>query len=271
MTISEWISYARQKISNIGISSASLDAELIAGFVLGRERTWLRAFGDETLDQEIIDKLELLLKKRLEFYPIAYITGAKNFYGRDFLVNENTLIPRPETEDLVECTLQEIKSKKYKILDVGTGSGCIPITIALESPGADIYAVDVSQKALDVAKENAKKLQANVHFRKSNLLNDVDDIKFDIITANLPYVDENWETSREIKHEPKIALFAEQNGLDLIYQLITSAPAKIKSDSRLILESDPCQHKDIVDFAAKYGFELKYIKNYITVFNFNLN
>ncbi len=274
MVISEWLKYAKQKISSVGIKSAELDAELIAGFILGRERTWLRAFGEEILNQEIIDELELLLEKRLNFYPIAYILGFKNFYGRDFFVNENTLIPRPETEDLVEITLSTAEdfSGEIKILDVGTGSGCIPVTLALENPRISASGVDISEKALKVANENAKNLNAKVDFWQSNLLKNIpENIKYDIITANLPYVDESWKTSKEITHEPSLALFAENKGLDLIYKLITQAPQKLKSDSRLILESDPCQHREIIDFATKYGFELKYIKNYITVFKLNLN
>jgi release factor glutamine methyltransferase len=131
------------------------------------------------------------LKRRQNHEPVAYILGSKEFYGREFVVTPDTLIPRPETEAIIDL-VKELSLEKLKILDVGTGSGCIAITLKLELPESDVMAVDISEKALVVAEKNADNLHANLEFKQSDLLKNVDE-KFDIIVANLPYVDKNWE------------------------------------------------------------------------------
>ena len=204
-----------------------------------------------------------------ENYPKAYKEGVKDFYGRDFVVSPNVLIPRPETEMMVDTVLNlagkaylpgvkpkpRVLPKDLRILDVGTGSGCIAITLALELPEAKVTACDISKKALAVAKENAKKFDAKVKFVQSNLLDNVDG-DFDIVVANLPYVDNEWEwlDYEALSHEPRIALFAKNHGLELVYKLIEQvAERKIK---HLVLEADPCQHEQIVNFADKKGLKL---------------
>lgn len=189
-----------------------------------------------------------------------------DFYGRDFIVNSDVLIPRPETEMMIDAVLnlvgkpyltgvkpsEAVLPKDLKIVDVGTGSGCIAVTLKLELPEARVVAADVSGKALDVARENANKLGAGVEFIKSDLLDKVDFMP-DLVVANLPYVDENWEwlDKEALSHEPSLALYAENGGLELIYKLIDQvAERKIK---HLVLEADPCQHERIIDYADKKG------------------
>ncbi len=200
--------------------------------------------------------------------PKAYETGYQDFYGRDFLVTKDTLIPRPETEQLIDEVLS-LAGKPFLpgvkpssrtlptnpiIIDVGTGSGCIAITIKKELPETIVYAVDISEKALKVAKDNAKAHKVNIEFRKSNLLENTEDIKPNLIIANLPYVDESWEwlDKEALSVEPSLALYAGDHGLALIKKLIDTANSKY-----IILEADPCQHKDIVKYASKRGFSLK--------------
>lgn len=192
-----------------------------------------------------------------------------NFYGRDFEINSDVLIPRPETEMMVDAVLNlagkaylpgvkptpRVLPENFNILDVGTGSGCIAITLALELPEAKVIACDISKKALVVAKKNAKKLDTKVEFVQSDLMNNIEG-DFDIVVANLPYVDEEWEwLDREaLSREPRIALFAKNHGLKLIYKLIDQVvERKIK---HLVLEADPCQHEKIIDYAAKKGLKL---------------
>lgn len=192
-----------------------------------------------------------------------------NFYGRDFEINSDVLIPRPETEMMVDAVLNlaskaylpgvkpapRVLPENFNILDVGTGSGCIAITLALELPEAKVTACDISKKALVVAKKNVKKLGAKVEFVQSDLMNNIEG-DFDIVVANLPYVDEEWEwlDHEALSREPRIALFAKNHGLELIYKLIDQVvERKIK---HLVLEADPCQHEKIVDYAAKKGLKL---------------
>ena len=192
-----------------------------------------------------------------------------DFYGRDFTVTSDVLIPRPETEMMIDMVLNivgesylpGVKPGKAKlprsitIMDVGTGSGCIAVTLKLKIPEARIVAVDVSEKALKVARENAERFNANVEFVKSNLLSEVGIIP-DLVVANLPYVDENWEwiDKKALSAEPREALYADNHGLELILKLINQVCAK--DIHHLVLEADPCQHDEIISYASKKGLKL---------------
>ena len=197
--------------------------------------------------------------------PIAYQRGVQDFYGRDFIVTRNVLIPRPETEQIIDeikslagkPILPGIKPPKRQlpenptIIDVGTGSGCIAITLAKELPEATIYATDISKPALEIAQKNAIKHSVSPTFIISHLL---DKVKFtpDVVVANLPYVDEKWDwlDKEALSYEPSIALYAKDQGLALIKELIDEC--KERKIEYLILEADPCQHQKIVAYAKDY-------------------
>ena len=213
--------------------------------------------------------------------PLAYQHGIQDFYGRDFIVNEDVLIPRPETEQLIDIVLN-LAGKSYlsgvkpsprqlppnpKILDVGTGSGCIAITLKKELPDAEITATDISPKALQLAQKNAITHGTPIHFIISHLLKKVN-FTPDVIVANLPYVDQNWEwLDREaLSYEPAIALYADDNGLSLIKELIIEASNR--HTPHLILESDPCQHTQIIQFASRYSFKSISTIGYILHFKY---
>ena len=211
--------------------------------------------------------------------PEAYKRGVQDFYGRDFKVTSDVLIPRPETEMIVDAILNLV-GKPYlpgvkpsaakfpedlTIVDVGTGSGCIAITLKLELPEAKVMGVDISEGALKVARENAKKYEADVELIKSDLLGAVD-FQPDLVVANLPYVDENWEwiDKEALSKEPSLALYAEDGGLALIKKLIDQVTErKIK---HLILEADPCQHERIQEYAKKKGLTLSETRGFILYF-----
>jgi release factor glutamine methyltransferase len=149
----------------------------------------------------------------------------------------------------------QLNSKKPSILDLGTGSGAIAITLALELPNTEITASDISDKALAVAKQNAERLGATVEFVKSDLLQNICNKQFDIIVTNLPYVDPAWETSPEIVHEPETALFATDSGLELVKKLIEQSPNHLTMNGLLVLELDPRQIKTVKKIAEKHGFK----------------
>lgn len=193
----------------------------------------------------------------------------KDFYGYDFLVTKDILIPRPETEQLIDMVLslagvpylpgvkptKRVLPEHPAILDVGTGSGCIAITLAKKLPEANITACDISTPALTVATKNAENLQANVNFCHSDLLNNID-FTPDLIVANLPYVDPDWPwlDKEALSQEPSLALYADDHGLALIKKLIVQASTRhIK---HLILEADPCEHDEIIQYAEKYKYKL---------------
>ena len=215
--------------------------------------------------------------------PAAYSHGYQDFYGRNFIVTPDTLIPRPETEQMVDSVLNlagipylpgvkpapRILSSNPIILDVGTGSGCIAVTIKKEYPEATVYASDISEEALSVASKNAATHDTPIHLYISYLLDKVNsrDIPTpDVLVANLPYVDKDWAwlDTAALSHEPATALFADDHGLKLIKELITQA-----ADLRipyLILEADPCQHSAIISYATKKGLQHLETRGFILTF-----
>lgn len=252
MNVSSWLK--RAATSQI----SHLDAELILAHALHKERVFLHAHPDYELTESEQKKAEDYLKRRQNHEPVAYILGSKEFYGREFAVTPDTLIPRPETEAIIDL-VKELSLEKPKILDVGTGSGCIAITLKLELPESDVMAVDISEKALAVAEKNANNLHANLEFKKSDLLKNVDE-KFDIIVANLPYVDKNWDwLSPELDFEPETALYSEDFGLKDIKNLILESNTKLAEQGKLILESDISQHKAIESF-VKSNTNMRLVK-----------
>ena len=193
-----------------------------------------------------------------------------NFYGREFSVNTDVLIPRPETEMMIDTALNlvgkayllGVRPSKAKlphdltIIDVGTGSGCIAVTLKLELPEARVVASDVSEEALKVARQNAKRLGAEIEFAQADLLDGVEVVP-DLAVANLPYVDENWEwiDKKALNKEPSLALYAEDGGLAIIKRLIDQVVER--GIKQLILEADPCQHERIEKYANKKGLTLR--------------
>ena len=257
-TVEDWLKIAREKLTKAEIPSANLDAELILAKVLRVERTFLHAHPNKKLNQAQIFHANNWLNRRVKRIPLAYIFGKKEFYGRNFAVNPKVLVPRPETETLIEMYKKFARDKKT-ILEIGTGSGIIAITAKLETLNMEVFASDISAEALKVAQKNAKKLSAKITFLKSDLLDNVPvEVlkKTDVILANLPYVDRDWidfEAKNELHHEPQIALYSNDGGLELIKKLIqqTEKCPRIKF---LILEADPAQFDEIEKNANEYNF-----------------
>ena len=243
MTISEWLKQTSAKIDR-------LDAELIlTDFLQATDRSYLAAHSDDELSDT--NAIDAQATRSAEGEPLAYILGYREFYGRRFFVTPDVLIPRPETETIIEIA-KELNPDK--ILDVGTGSGCIAITLDLELPNTQVSAVDISDDALRIAQKNAAHHNAKIEFHKSNLLENYQPEPGTLVIANLPYVDAAWDwlDHKTLDHEPSLALYAEQGGLELIYKLIDQTPAGCP----LILEADPCQHEAIIKYAQKRNFTL---------------
>ncbi|MDR6760552.1 release factor glutamine methyltransferase [Flavobacterium sp. 2755] len=206
---------------------------------------------------------ELLLAQLKKEVPIQYLLGKTSFYGLEFEVNENVLIPRPETEELVEWIINENKSldktKKLKILDIGTGSGCIAISLAKNLPYADVYAIDVSKKAIETAKRNANRNKVDVTFMFQDIL-ETEELKcqFDVIVSNPPYV-RNLE-KEEIKknvldYEPHLALFVDDNDALVFYRKIASlAHNNLLENGQLYFEINQYLGKEMIDLLGKMDF-----------------
>ena len=269
MIISEWLKIATKSLKTANIPSARLDAELILANTLRKNRTYLHAHLDEEIDPRRFDIANARLDLRLDRVPIAYILGYKEFYGRRFTVSPSVLIPRPESEDLISLFLELTASgiAEKVLIDVGAGSGCLGITAKLERSNLSVILSDISKPALNIAEKNANALNADVHIQQQSLLNG--QLKpVDYIFANLPYVDKNWDVSPELQYEPEIALFAEDEGLKLILQLISQAPRCLTPEGLLFIEADPQQHNRIINEAVKNGFVKERVLNYILVLRF---
>ncbi|MBP7760502.1 peptide chain release factor N(5)-glutamine methyltransferase [Candidatus Saccharibacteria bacterium] len=256
-TIRELLSSATPQL--IGCNTPRLDAEVLLAYVLGVDRAWLIAHGEDEVSSKDARTFEGLIARRLKREPVAYIVGRKEFYGREFAVTPDVLIPRPESEGIIELLKDLVQpgASSRQMLDVGCGSGCLGITAKLEMPELEVTLSDISPAALTVARRNATHLGAEVQFVHSDLLTAFSPLPsspFHLLIANLPYVDRSWDVSPELRHEPALALYAQEQGLKLIKTLISQAPTVLAHGGYLLLEADPCQHEAIIACAKKYDF-----------------
>jgi len=258
LAINDWLTDATHQLVMAGIPSARLDSELILAHTLRKNRSYLHAHPEDLMSARELEIASARLSLRLDRVPVAYIIGHKEFYGQQFYVTTATLIPRPESEMLIELLKKvaprnaSLLPEQLRLVDVGTGSGALGITAKLLYPELDATLVDISRHALNIAEKNATALDVEVTILQSNLLAGYP-FAADIIIANLPYVDPEWERSPETDHEPSEALFAGNHGKALIYELLIQTHDKLVSGGSLILEADPEQHADIIAEAKKYG------------------
>jgi release factor glutamine methyltransferase len=263
--IESWLADAARQLQEKDISSARLDSEIILAHTIRKPRTYLHAHGDEELEDRRLEIANARLLLRLDRVPVAYIIGHRDFFGRQFNVTSATLIPRPESETMIDLLLQYTSETDHlQLVDIGTGSGCLGITAKLERPNLDVALVDISKHALRVAEQNAEQLKADVTILQGDLLTAYP-LAPDIILANLPYIDPSWDVSEETRYEPEQALFASDNGLSLIKKLIQQT-ILLSSHGYLYIEADLRQHDDIIDFAATYQLDCIKQQGFILVF-----
>lgn len=213
------------------------EARLLLGHALDRPAAWLIAHDDEALGEDVLRRFASLVARRARGEPVAYLTGQREFFGRNFAVSPAVLIPRPETELLVEIALAQPVAGG-RILDLGTGSGCIAITLALESRRARVTAVDASAAALDLARGNALRLGAGVRFVHSDWFTAVAGERFELIVANPPYISatDPHLAAGDLRHEPVAALSSGTDGLDAIRHIVATAPGHLAPEGQLWLE-----------------------------------
>jgi len=224
------------------VDAPRLTAEILLAHVLGATRVRLYVDLDRPLTREELTAYRQLIARRMEGEPTQYLTGTKEFYNRPFKVDARVLIPRPETELLVETVLRHLPvDAPSRVLDVCTGSGCIAVSLAAERPSASVWAVDLSPAALEVARHNAEALGvgARVSLRHGDLLDGLPpDARFDVLVSNPPYVEagELAGLQREVQREPRLALDGGADGLDLVRRLVAGAPAVLKPGGLLAME-----------------------------------
>lgn len=243
-----------QLLREAHVPSDTLAAELLLLHVTRRDRTWLYAHPEEILDPQSIESYFSLLRRRSAGEPTQHLTGKQEFWGLEFEVTPEVLIPRPETEHLIEVALDRLAVRELRsgrdpkltgeglaIVDIGTGSGCIAIALAKELPAAKIYATDISSAALAVAQRNATRLgySDRINFLESNLLDSFSPLPFDLVISNPPYISRKETSSLPIEvrdHEPPSALYGGEEGYELYGQLIPQAAHSLKPRGLLVLE-----------------------------------
>ena len=243
----------------ISSDSASLDAEILMCQILKKERSFLRAWPDIELQSKQTNQFWSLIKQRQQGTPIAYITGNKEFWSRDFHVNPDVLIPRPDTELIIELSLKLIlDNKPIKIIDLGTGSGIIAITLAAERLQADISATDLCLAALSIAKLNARKHDINnIKFYQSNWFANVPPIKFNLIITNPPYIaeDDVHLTQGDIRFEPRSALCSGKQGLNDIIIIADTARNFLEPGGHLLIEHGYDQQHSVQSILKEYHYD----------------
>ena len=244
-SIAELVTEASRILRDGGVPDSRREAGSLLSFVLGKDRTFLISHAEDQVNDLMIDQLREAVARRADGEPLQYITGTQDFYGREFRVTPDVLIPRPETELLVEAAMQMAGGATATpfLCDVGTGSGCIALTLLCEMSGARALAVDKSESALEVAKLNARNLSMTDRavFLVSDCFNalDTNQHQFDLIVSNPPYVSAKAVPGlqREVRdHEPLIALSPGEDGLTVIRRLIADAPAFLKRGGHLLME-----------------------------------
>lgn len=257
MTVAKAVNNLKEKLSSAGIDTALLDAQLIVGNAAKMSRVQILTYPDKILTENEKCKINEMSVKRINRMPMQYILGVCEFMGLNFKVNENTLIPRGDTEILVEKAIELINKNKYKsVLDIGTGSGAIAVSVA-KYTDAKVTAVDISNEAINVAKENAEQNGVNVEFINSNLFSNINE-KFDLILSNPPYIEKDVIKTLEpdVKdYEPMLALDGGVYGLDF-YKSITKDCCKyLNKNGSIAFEIGYNQGETVSSLLNAYNFD----------------
>ncbi len=277
MQLSAWLAAAQKQLEAAGIATARLDTLVLLEDAANKPRAWLLAHPDYELPDELIDRLASQLKRRAKHNPLAYIRQKIEFYGREFYVTEAVLVPRPESETMIELLKKlapgiipkidsSADSRTVTLMDVGTGSGALAVTAALELPGLQVHACDLDPQALEVARKNAHQHKVVITFSAADLLSSPTQ-NLDIILANLPYVPDSHAINAAAMQEPAMAIFGGPDGLDLYRRMFTQAASMPEPPQLILTESLPPQHNSLVTIAADLGYQLTDQEDFILAFS----
>jgi release factor glutamine methyltransferase len=250
---------AVNRLTTAAVPSPRMNAELLLMFTLSSDRAYLYAHPERQLSSDEQSRYDQALYQRAQGVPAQYITGHQEFWGMDFIVSPAVLVPRPETEHVIETVLPLARTMTNpRIADVGTGSGCIALALAKELPQAEIHATDISSDALEIARANAARhqLQNRIHFHQVDLLQELGSNRFDLVVSNPPYVGESEEDQVQLevrKFEPRHAVFAGPTGLEVIQRLIPQAHDALRPGGWLIVEISGTIAEGVKDLLHGWG------------------
>ena len=254
-TVKQLLQEAKQQLADY-VEDAYTDSQVLLGYCMQRDRAWLIGHADDPLADHIVERFRQLLAARCAGQPVAHLLGSREFWSMQFRVTADTLIPRPETEHLVEYTLQLPLDDNASVLDYGTGSGVVAIVLATQRPGWDVTAIECSSSALAVAKENAASHQAEINFMQACDLSLVPPQSLDLLVSNPPYVaagDAHLQQG-DVRFEPTMALVAGEDGLDCIRMLVADAHRCLKSSGYLVMEHGFDQGDRVRELLAGAGY-----------------
>jgi release factor glutamine methyltransferase len=266
VTLGQFLERATAQLEASDISSARLDVLILLEDQLLKDRSWILAHQDLQLSAAQLKRLDKQISRRSQHEPLAYIRGFSEFYGRRFKVNKHVLEPRPESETMVELLKKLALPRSPKIADVGTGTGCLGITAALEIHPSIVDLYDIDSGALAVARHNEHMHELNLEVHKRDLLNRPVRTGYDVILANLPYVPTSWKINEAAKAEPKIAIFGGKDGLDVYRRLFQQLGTLSQKPKYILTESLPPQQIGLEKIAKAHGFKQLKSKDFIQVF-----
>jgi release factor glutamine methyltransferase len=266
--ISEWLRLATTQLEEAGIATARLDSIVLLEDTVKQDRSWLLAHPEHVLSNTDVRKLRHLLAQRTKHEPLAYIRGKTEFYGREFIINHKVLEPRPESETMIEICKQLSLPKDTVLVDIGTGSGALAITVKLELPQVNVIATDFDPSCLRVASKNAKKMGAQVRFLLGDLLSPINDLQINptVLLCNLPYVPDSFQINPAALQEPRAAIFGGHDGLDVYRRLLIQLDTTSLSPSFILTEALPPQHDVIASLVERSGYELEKADDFIQLF-----
>ncbi|MEZ4820418.1 MAG: peptide chain release factor N(5)-glutamine methyltransferase [Bdellovibrionota bacterium] len=256
MTIEELIGMGVASLQQMQISDPKRDAIVLLQYVMQMSHVDLITKSTMQVSQEAVERYQVLLAKRCQHIPVAYLIEQKEFYGLDFYITPSVLIPRPETEALIDLLLVHHQKQKIKrLLDVGTGSGVIAITAKKHMPSVEVVAVDIDREALTVAKKNARRHEVNVMYQQSDLMQYAQGM-FDVIVSNLPYIDTQTikTLSQEVQNEPMLALDGGEAGMEIFKRFLPQTQQHLANDGVILLEIGFDQKAAIVSCARENGY-----------------
>ena len=263
LTLVEALHLGKHRLTS---DTARLDAEILLAFVLQKDRTYLYTWPENQLSAEQTQHYLALIQQRQLGHPVAHLTGKREFWGLNLTVNRHTLIPRPDTEVLVEVALEKLQSVQHpKVLDMGTGSGAIICALKSERPDSEATALDFQLEALAVAQQNAKQLNLDIQFIHSDWFNAIANKTYDLIVSNPPYIEEQDPhlLQGDVRFEPITALTAGASGLNDIKHLIKEAKSHLNNQAWLILEHGYNQEASVQTLFAEHGYQhIQTVKDY---------
>lgn len=253
MTLDEALQFGTKQLKRAGIESARIDASLLLSKVTNMPRANVFAHLEDELQSELASDYIELINERAKRRPLVHLTNTREFYGLDLYIDADVLTPRIETEKMVEFAIKHTP-QNGKLIDIGTGSGAIAIAIKTHRPDLEVWATEVNDEALAVARRNVENYQLDIKLVKSDLFSEIT-VKFDVVATNLPYLQNDADLMPEVQKEPAVALFGGDDGLDIYRRFLKELPQHLNPQGYLFTECDPWQQEPLKAEAAKINLQ----------------